>query len=170
MTALVFVDTNVLVYARDASEPAKQSRAAEWIGQLWRDESGRVSTQVLSEYYVTMTRKLHPGLSPDEAWDDVDALLSWRPLAVDSAALKRGREVERRFRLSWWDSLVVAAAQVQGCTLLLSEDLQDRSDYAGVVVRNPFADSVAETTASYAAPRVERRVRKRGRPRAQKLG
>ena len=60
MTALVFVESNVLVYARDAMEPARQSRAAYWISHLWNERLGRASIQVLSEYYVTITRKLRP--------------------------------------------------------------------------------------------------------------
>jgi predicted nucleic acid-binding protein len=65
MTVPVFVDPNVLVYARDASEPSKQSIASEWLDHLWHDRSGRTSTQVLSEYYVTVARKLSPGLHGD---------------------------------------------------------------------------------------------------------
>jgi predicted nucleic acid-binding protein len=71
MTAPVFVDTNVLLYARDAGETGKQPRAAAWLDHLWREQLGRTSFQVLSDYYVNVTRKLSPGLAPDEAWDDV---------------------------------------------------------------------------------------------------
>jgi predicted nucleic acid-binding protein len=165
MIAPVFVDTNILVYARDASEAVKQQAAAEWMEELWRDQSGRLSSQILSEFYVTVTRKLSPGLTPDEAWDDIEALFSWRPLPVDVAVLKRGHDVERRFGLSWWDSLVVAAAQLQGCALLLTEDLRDGADYAGVVACNPFAHRVAEQKQAYLVPTATRRVRQRGRPR-----
>ena len=132
MTAPVFVDTNVLVYARDAGDAAKQARAAAWLEFLWREQVGRTSMQVLSEYYVTLTRKLDPGVSTVEAWDDVSALLTWHPQAIDRAIMQRGREIEQRHRLSWWDSLIVAAAAAQGCALLLSEDLQDGGVYAGV--------------------------------------
>src|SRR5437870_1948050 len=104
MSALVFVDTNVFLYARDAGERLKQPRAAEWLEHLWREHSGRTSVQVLSEYYVNVTRKLDPGLPPEEAWDDVAALFAWRPLAIDEALLRRGREIEQRYGLSWWDS------------------------------------------------------------------
>jgi predicted nucleic acid-binding protein len=166
MTAPVFVDTNVLLYARDSGEPAKQPRAVDWLRQLWREQLGRTSVQVLSEYYVNVTRKLDPGLSREEAWDDVRALLVWRPQAVDSALLERGRDIEQRYRLSWWDCLIVAAAQVQGCALLLSEDLQDGAVYGGVTVRNPFTLAAGEDTAPYrVAERAVSRQRPRGRPR-----
>jgi predicted nucleic acid-binding protein len=166
MTAPVFVDTNVLLYWRDGRDAAKQARAAEWLAHLWREKTGRTSTQVLSEYYVNVTRKLDPGLPADEAWDDVQALLAWDPQPIDGALLQRGQTVSSRYGLSWWDSLVVAAAQVQGCSLLLTEDLQDRADYGGVTVRNPFVLALGEEAAAYgAAAVVASRHRSRGRPR-----
>ena len=79
MSAPVFVDTNVLVYARDASEPGKQPRAAAWLAHLWREQTGRTSVQVLSEYYATVTRKLRPGLPAADAWDDPRAGRAGRP-------------------------------------------------------------------------------------------
>lgn len=167
MSAPVFVDTNVLVYARDASEPLKQVRAVEWLAYLWRERAGRTSTQVLSEYYVTVTRKLRFGLSAVDAWDDVQALCAWRPQAMDEGVLRRGREIEMRYELSWWDSLVIAAAQVQGCAVLLSEDLQDGGMYGGLLVRSPFTLAVREEAALYAAvPSAARGHPARGRPKA----
>ena len=98
MTAPVFVDTNVLLYWRDARHAAKQARATAWLEHLWREQTGRTSTQVLSEYYVNVTRKLQPGLAPDEAWDDVQALLAWEPQPIDGALLQRGRAVREGSR------------------------------------------------------------------------
>ena len=166
MTAPVFVDTNVLVYLRDAGNAAKQARAAAWLEILWREQVGRTSIQVLSEYYVTLTRKLDPGVPSAEAWDDVSALFMWRPQAIDRAVMQRGREIEQRHRLSWWDSLIVAAAAAQGCALLLSEDLQDGGVYAGVTVRSPFTLAVDEPAATYAvASTAARGHPRRGRPK-----
>lgn len=166
MTAPVFVDTNVLLYWRDSRHPAKQARAADWLAHLWRERTGRTSTQVLSEYYVNVTRKLEPGLSPDEAWDDVQALLAWVPQPIDGELLQRGRTVCSRYGLSWWDGLVVAAAQAQGCALLLTEDLQDGAAYGGVSARSPFTLDFGEAAAAYeAAPGAKPRHRPRGRPR-----
>jgi predicted nucleic acid-binding protein len=168
VSVLVFVDTNVLLYARDAGEPAKQPRAAAWLEHLWRAQSGRTSVQVLSEYYVNATRKLDPGLAPDDAWDDVTALFAWRPQPIDEALLQRGRDIERRHRLSWWDSLVVGAAQLQGCTLLLSEDFQDGGEYGGVTVRSPFSLAVEEARTAYTtAPLEAAQHPRRGRPRSR---
>jgi predicted nucleic acid-binding protein len=166
MIAPVFVDTNILLYARDIREPVKQPRAAQWLDHLWREQLGRTSTQVLSEYYVNVTRKLKPGLPPEEAWDEVQALFAWNPQAIDADLLSRARMVERRHQLSWWDSLIVAAAQAQGCAILLTEDLNDSAVYGGVKVRNPFSLSVAEGAAEYsAATVVSRRTPRRGRPK-----
>jgi predicted nucleic acid-binding protein len=163
---VVFVDTNVLVYARDASEPSKQVRAAEWLRELWLEQRGRTSLQVLSEYYTTVTRKLRPGIEPDEAWDDVNALFAWQPLKIDRPLLERAREIERRHTLSWWDSMIVAAAQLQNCDMLLSEDLQHGWTCGTVTVRNPFVDRTEEARPSYAALAAPlSRHRSRGRPR-----
>lgn len=164
MTARVFVDTNVFVYARDTRESAKQQVAMGWLEQLWRERSGRTSVQVLSEYFVTVTRKLSPGMAPAAAWEDVSALLTWHPCASDQQLLARGYELARRYRLSWWDSLVVAAADLQDCSLLLTEDLQDGAVLGNITVRSPFTEVVREAAARYDVPRAQRHPA-RGRPR-----
>jgi predicted nucleic acid-binding protein len=125
MSATIFVDTNVFVYARDTAHAQKQEMAEEWANRLWREQSGRTSIQVLSELYVTLTRKLRPGLPADDAWEDVAALMAWDPAPMDKEALGRGREIFDRYNLSWWDSSIVATAQLQDCDILLTEDLQD---------------------------------------------
>lgn len=168
MTAAVFVDTNVLVYVRDAGEPVKQPAAASWIERLWMEQSGRTSIQVLNEFYVTVTRKLRPGMAPEDAWADVHALLAWDPQPIDRELVLRARDVERRHRLSWWDAMIVAAAQLQGCTLLLTEDLQDGWHCDGVTVCNPFTTLVSEDRVRYEpTPAPKSRHRPRGRPRRE---
>ena len=139
MSALCFVDTNLLVYSRDASEPDKQPRAHAWLAALWNFRSGRCSVQVLNEYYVTVTQKLDPGLTEEEAWKDVQDLFAWRPAAIDDKLMRQARTVRQRFPLSWWDALVVAAAQGCGCAYLLTEDLQDGQDFDGTRIVDPFA-------------------------------
>jgi predicted nucleic acid-binding protein len=164
MTAPVFVDTNVLVYARDLREKVKQPVAALWIAHLWRDRAGRTSTQVLSEYYVTVTRKLRPGMAAAQAWDEVNAFLSWHPQPVDATLLQRAYQIEQRYRLSWWDSAVVGAAQLQDCALLLTEDLQDGAVFGSVTVRSPFTLAAEDPRATYRLPPAESTHRPRGRP------
>jgi predicted nucleic acid-binding protein len=142
MTAVCFVDTNVLVYARDASEATKQPLAREWLDTLWLRGCGRTGFQVLSEYYVTVTQKLDPGLEPAEAWEDVEDLFAWDPVRIDAALMKHGKTVATRYALSWWDALVVAAARASGSGYLLTEDLHDGQVLDGIRVMNPFRSSV----------------------------
>lgn len=97
---------------------------------------GRV--QVLNEYYVTMTLKLRPGLSEEEAWKDIDDLLTWQPAILDVRLMRRAHTANQRFSLSWWDALIVAAAQTCGCAYLLTEDLLDGQDIDGTHVVDPF--------------------------------
>jgi predicted nucleic acid-binding protein len=167
MTEPCFVDANVFIYARDHGDPLKQKRANEWLFHLWREELGRTSTQVLSEFYVNVTRKLAAPVLPADAWHEVQALLAWDPQPVDGALLARARDVEQRWHLSWWDSMVVAAAQLQRCALLLTEDLHDGVVYGGVTVRSPFTLDVREPLPTYAVPAARPRHRGRGRPRRQ---
>jgi predicted nucleic acid-binding protein len=133
-----FVDTNVLVYARDAGQPAKQPVARQWLDHLWATGSGQLSTQVLTEYYVTVTRKLRPGMAADDARADVRDLLAWKPLATTPEIVLAAWRIEDRFGLSHWDALIVAAAQAGGCRHLLTEDLHDGQDLDGMIVLNPF--------------------------------
>lgn len=166
MTGTVFVDANVFLYAMDEGDPAKMPRAHAWIDSLWKDGLGRTSIQVLSEYYVNLKRMAGASLSPEESWRRVARFLLWNPQPVDGSLFLRAREVEQRWRLSWWDSMVVGAAQLQGCALLLTEDLQDGANYGGVMVRSPFTLSAREPLADYAAaPAARPRHRGRGRPR-----
>lgn len=165
MSEPTFVDTNILVYARDSDQSRKQKIAAQCLGLLWQERTGRTSVQVLSEYYVTLTRKLKPGIRADDAWDDVQALMSWEPQALDGEVLERAREIERRYRTSWWDATIVAAAHMQSCKVLLSEDFQDGMAFGQVIVRNPFAVRVEERGDDHRVPFVPRpRHRGRGRP------
>ena len=138
MTVNIFVDTNVLVYARDSSEPEKQPLAAEWLAHLWRSQTGRLSIQILNEYYVTVTQKLGPGMSKEEAREDVRNLMLWRPVPLSTTVVERAWRIQYQHGTSFWEALIVAAAQVARCSCLLSEDLQDGQDLDGVQVVDPF--------------------------------
>jgi predicted nucleic acid-binding protein len=142
----VFVDTNVLVYARDASDPEKHEVARGWMEHLWATTSGRLSVQVLQEFYVTMTRKLRPGLPAGEARADVRDLVAWRPLRIDEAMLEAAWRLEDRVGLSFWDSLIVAAAQAAGCASLLTEDLQHGLEIEGLRIADPFRTPVGSVS------------------------
>ncbi len=138
MTAKVFVDTNVLVYWRDATDPEKQRRALTWMESLWEHRNGCLSFQVLQEFYVTVTAKLNPGLSPALARLNVRQLLVWKPVTVDDRLLEEAWRLQDRFRLPWWDARIAAAAQVSDCRYLLSEDFQEGMELGDLKVINPF--------------------------------
>ena len=138
MTAPVFVDTNVLIYRHDSSDPVKQSRAEDWIRFLARYRSARISFQVLQELYVTLTRKLKPGFDASEAQEIVRDLAVWRPVAVDLAILERSWLLQQRYSLSWWDALIVAAALSCECSVVLTEDLQHGQLLGETRVIDPF--------------------------------
>jgi len=121
--------------------------------------------QVLSEYYVTVTRKFKPAMTNDAAWTDVQSYLAWRPQTIDAALLRRAHEIEKRYRLSWWDGMVVAAAQLQDCAVLLTEDLHDGATFGDVTVRSPFTLAVEAPRASYTVASGALRHPSRGRPR-----
>jgi predicted nucleic acid-binding protein len=141
MTDRCFVDTNLLVYFRDSSEPEKQLKSAEWMNALWETGSGRLSYQVLNEYYVIVTRKLMPGLEPGVARLDVRDLMSWKPVAVDLGVLEGAWIVQDRWGYSWWDALIVASAQRAGCRYLITEDLQHGQEIDELTIINPFRES-----------------------------
>jgi predicted nucleic acid-binding protein len=133
----VFVDTNVLVYARDSSESIKQPLAGAWMTHLWSSGTGRLSVQVLNEYYVNVTR-LTPGLATAVARSDVDALRAWNPLPMSQRLVSEAWTISDTFGFSHWDSLIIAAASASGCTHLLTEDLQDGQVVGDIRVVNPF--------------------------------
>jgi predicted nucleic acid-binding protein len=139
MTGTAFVDTNVLVYGRDLSESVKQPRAEAWLNYLWNERAGRVSFQVLDEFYVTVTRKLKPGLDRHAATREMRSFFAWRPIPLDAATLQGAWRIEDAYGFSFWDSLIVSAALLGGCRYLLTEDLQDGQAIDGVHVVDPFA-------------------------------
>jgi predicted nucleic acid-binding protein len=140
MTAEVaFVDTNILVYAYDTDAGNKRAVATERLARLWEEESGRVSTQVLQEFYVTVTRKLPTPLDRAVAREIVAGYAVWHPFRPDVDDLVAASQLEERHRLSFWDAMIIVAAQQSRATSLLSEDLQDSQTFGGVRVTNPFA-------------------------------
>lgn len=138
MSATIFVDTNVLVYSRDSSEPQKQPQAMAWMKHLWEHKTGHLSFQVLQEFYVSVVFKLDPGLDPESARKDVRALFTWQPLPIDSRVLEGAWVIQDQYGLSWWDALIVSSAQVLDCMYLLTEDLQEDQKLGQVQVIHPF--------------------------------
>lgn len=137
MTA-VFVDTNILIYSEDGADAHKQARALAWLGEIWRRRCGRLSTQVLNEFYVNVTRKLTPRMPAGDARAEVRRYQRWQPWAIDHATVETAWAIESRFGLSYWDSLIVAAAQAQGCDILLTEGLPHEQRIDKLQILNPF--------------------------------
>jgi len=146
MTGPVFVDTNVLLYAFDEADPIKQAAAQAWRAALWKSRAGRISFQVLQEFYVNVRQKWPSAAEAARA--EIRDLLAWHPVAIDGALLERGWKTQDRYRLSFWDAMIVAAANVSGCGYLLTEDLQSGQTLDGVTVVSPFHTSPESTLVS----------------------
>ena len=138
MTARRFVDTNILVYAHDAGAGAKHERARAVVAALWSDRSGVVSTQVLQEVLVNIRRKAARPLAARAARELIEDYLSWHVVVNSGSSILEAMAIEERYRISFWDALVVQAAQVAGVEVLLSEDLSHGQKYGTVRVMNPL--------------------------------
>lgn len=140
MSARYFVDTNLLLYAHSPAAGEKNRKARALIERLWQDRSGIVSTQVLQEFYVNACRKTERPLSPDEARRLVASYMSWELIVNDGDSILGALEIEQRYRISFWDALIVQAANVAAATALYSEDLSHGQTYGTVEVINPLLD------------------------------
>lgn len=136
----VFVDTNVLIYAYDTQAGSKRQIATEVIQELWRSRRGRLSLQVLQEFYVNVTRRIPRPIARDLARDIVNTYWAWNPFRPDVEDLLAASQTEERFQVSFWDALIIRAAQRTHAVTLLSEDLNAGQRFDSVVVENPFAD------------------------------
>ena len=131
-----FVDTNVLLYSLTASERVKRGTAEMWIVALWQRQSGRISWQVINEFYSAAVRKLD--VPAREARAAVEDLLLWKPEPPMHATLLRAWHWCDAAKINFWDALIVAAAEQSGSRWLLSEDFQTGRKFGEVTVVNPF--------------------------------
>ena len=138
MNGRQFVDTNILVYAHDRSAGDKHERAKALVGDLWRTRSGVVSTQVLQEVCVNVRRKAGRPLDLAATRDLVADYLSWHVVVNNGDAVLIALELEDRHQISFWDALIICAAQTAGADILYSEDLSHGQTYGTVRVVNPF--------------------------------
>ena len=137
-TSRDFFDTNVLVYAYDRRDPAKRARALTLMSDAIENGTGTVSAQVLSEFFNTVTRHLRDPMSSEVAEMIVGEVAAMRVVEIDVALIRRAIGVCRRYQISYWDALIVAAAERARCGRILSEDLNPGQSYNGVTVVNPF--------------------------------
>ncbi|MEX1173694.1 MAG: PIN domain-containing protein [Chloroflexota bacterium] len=137
---LTFVDTNILIYAHDRSDRAKQGVAQAILERLWADRTGTISTQVLQEMYVVATSQQKLAMSPQQARDLVGTYSAWPTVVVEPALILTASRLAEEHHLSFWDALIVEAARVAGAATLLTEDLQHGRMFGGVRVEDPFMD------------------------------
>jgi len=135
---LCFVDTNVLVYAFDQSGSSKKPVAQRLVNQLMQEDRLRVSTQILQELFVTLTRKVKRPCSAEDALSILRDLAAWPLMVVDYAAIRAAGRLSDQALLSFWDALVVVAAARTGAAVLYSEDLNHGQEILGVHITNPF--------------------------------
>lgn len=134
-----FVDSNVLVYAVSDNEPAKQARARVIVERGFAEGCFCISTQVMLEVYVAITRKAKVALPLDRALSYVRAFAEWPVVEMTPDLVLAALDLAQRHRISPWDAAILEAARQAGCTRVLSEDLAHGRTYGSVTVENPFA-------------------------------
>jgi len=137
----IFVDTNILVYAYDIDAQEKHTIAQDLLARLWKTRQGVLSTQVLQEFYVTVTRKLSTPLDPATARRVIAPFQAWHVQLIDVATVLDASEIAQRHQLSFWDGLIIAAARQAGAERVLSEDLQAGRVMESVLIENPLTGS-----------------------------
>ena len=135
----IFVDTSVLVHAHDLDSGLKRAIAEHVLKQLWQDETGVLSTQVLQEFYGALTGGIASPVPRRAARELIHAYSAWPVIALDAADVLAASDFEERHRVSFRDALIVAAARKSGATLLLSDVLQPHRAITGLELQNPFA-------------------------------
>jgi|SRR3974390_938197 len=138
MAAKYFVDTNILIYAHDSSMGVKYQRAHKLLEQLWATGEGVLSTQVLQELCVNLRRKALVPFSVDEMTALIRDYLSWQVVVNTPESVLRALEIEQRHKISFWDALILQAAESAGADVVYSEDLSAGQSYAGIRVVNPL--------------------------------
>jgi predicted nucleic acid-binding protein len=141
MTATSFIDTNILLYAA-SNAPADQAKRQIARGILSLPDIG-FSAQVLQEFYAAAIAKQHLQMTHDEAFAVLQSLTAFPVWPISRELVLQAIEAKQRFDISYWDAAIVSAAKQLGCHTLYSEDLNDRQNYDGVTVVNPFSAKAA---------------------------
>jgi predicted nucleic acid-binding protein len=138
MSDKYFVDTNILMYAHDASAGEKHEGAKALVEELWRDRTGVVSTQVLQELAVNLRKNARQPLDAKATRDIIADYLTWQVIINNGDSILEAIDLETRYKISFWDAMVVQAAQLSGADTLYSEDLSDGQRYGSIRVANPL--------------------------------
>ncbi len=134
----VFVDTNLIVYAYDKDAGEKHRIAADIMKDLWHSGLGTISTQILQEFFVTLTKKISAPLNISVVREMIRRLSRWDVVLIDADLIIRATELQERYKYSFWDSLIIASAIAGGVKTILSEDLTDGQIIQGITIENPF--------------------------------
>jgi len=137
---LIFIDTNVLVYAHDPDEGAKHTTALKILDDLWQTGTGVLSTQVLQEFYSVVTKK-RPGMPKVDARERMADYGEWCSMDTNPQLLVSASLLQENHKLQWWDALIIEAAMRSGAKTLLSEDMQHGRKFGLLTIRNPFVES-----------------------------
>jgi predicted nucleic acid-binding protein len=137
-----FVDTNVVLYSFDPSVPAKQGMAYGWVAALWESGAGRISWQVLNEFYFNAVRKL--GSPTPGVRSNVEKLARWAPVGFSLDLTRRAWYWMDEAGVPYWDALILASAEAAGCAYLLSEDFQTGRQFGDITVVSPFQSQPEE--------------------------
>jgi predicted nucleic acid-binding protein len=137
MSDKYFIDTNILMYAHDRGSGAKHDKAKLL---LWRDRAGMVSTQVLQELAANLREKARKPLDAAATREVIADYKTWHLVVNGGDAVLDALDIEKRYQISFWDALIVQAAQYSGADVLYSEDLADQQQFGSVCVVKPFPD------------------------------
>jgi predicted nucleic acid-binding protein len=138
MSGKAFVDTNILVYAHDQEGGRKTAQAQALLKDLWQENRGVISTQVLEEFCVNVRRKFRQPMKTTQVREAILLYGNWRTIMNSAESILRALDIEECYKLPFWDAMIVQAAQRAGCAVLYSEDLSNGQEYEGVLVVNPF--------------------------------
>ena len=138
LTAPVFVDTSVLILSEDGADPASRAQAMAWLRCLWQQRLGRTSSQVLNDFYRSVTTRISPSMPNGDARAEVRRYQRWAPWSTDHATVESAWSIESRFSLPYADALIVAAAKAQGCEIVLSRALPHGQLYDSVLIVDPL--------------------------------
>jgi predicted nucleic acid-binding protein len=134
----VFVDTNIVVYAYDVSAGEKHKKAVEIMKDMWGTGNGIISSQVLQEFFVSVTRKIAKPVNIPTAKEIIKDLLKWKTVTINGEILLEAIDIHNEHKYSFWDSVIIAAAIEGGAKVLFSEDLTDAQKIKGIIIKNPF--------------------------------
>ena len=135
-----FIDTNIIIYAYDASSGSKHERAREILMELWNSGDGVLSTQVLQELFVCLTGKIAKPMGARQAREIISDLLKWDVVVNDGNSILNAIEIHLKYRYSFWDSMIISSAIRANATNLLSEDLSHGQRIQWLKILNPFLD------------------------------